>query len=800
MPRTRFLALALLATLASSSGAHDGDTARYILPPGNYGGFPTNADSLDQLPLYDALTPLRGNVTRSDIDQYYLPENFEPVGATHEEQTGRLGLRLVYDEYGIAHVYGDTRADVAFGAGWASARDRRLLLQFGRGPARAALADIPGLDAFSLVVGAQSYEPSSAIEAIVTEEVELIKKTYGKKGREIIADAQAYADGLNAYAAANNVNLPPATVNDVVAATAFIGSIFGAGGGDEARNADLLAKLQGQLGAEQGSRAWEDVMLADDPEAPTTTTRRFPYPPLTGGRVVGSVVIDPGSIESFDPRASTATVSAVAAPPRRRASNWLLVAPERSATGNSVAVMGPQLGYFYPEIVQQIHLNGPGIQAQGAAVPGLAMYILIGRTENYAWSLTSAGHDVRDVYVEPFCEPDGSPPTRASNHYLFRGKCRVFETVDAGRLNGQPISFRTSVHGGVIGSCTVGGVPHALSRKRSTQGRDGLNLAALKDMTEGKAKTPRRFFKVANQFGFTFNWAYVSRTGTAFFSSGLLPRRPRGLDRRLPTLGTGKFEWRGYLPALKHPHDETGPGGLLLNWNNRSAPGFMHGDDEPYGSAQRVELFDGYPAAVTLEQDVSVMNRAATEDVRSPVWPIVSRVLASSGPAPDPRDAHVVAILDEWVTRDAPRLDADLDGAYDDAGPTILDALWGRLARAVMSPVFGSLVADLDAVRGLDGQSGHSYVDKDLRTLLGDPVTGPFHLRYCGSGSLADCRASLWTAVHEAADELAMAFGPDPATWRSTASRTGFAPNLIPDTMRTTNRPTFQQVLELVRP
>ena len=89
-----------------------------------------------------------------------------------------------------------------------------------------------------------------------------------------------------------------------------------------------------------------------------------------------------------------------------------------------------------------------------------------------------------------------------------------------------------------------------LSRKRSTLGRDGLNLAALKDMTEGKAKTPRRFFKVANQFGFTFNWAYVSRTGTAFFSSGLLPRRPRGLDRRLPTLGQrGSSSGTGFLGA-----------------------------------------------------------------------------------------------------------------------------------------------------------------------------------------------------------------------------------------------------------
>ena len=41
-----------------------------------------------------------------------------------------------------------------FGAGWAMARDRGLLIQFGRGPARAAVADIPGLDAFSLVTSA----------------------------------------------------------------------------------------------------------------------------------------------------------------------------------------------------------------------------------------------------------------------------------------------------------------------------------------------------------------------------------------------------------------------------------------------------------------------------------------------------------------------------------------------------------------------------------------------------------------------------------------------------------------------
>jgi acyl-homoserine lactone acylase PvdQ len=811
MRRALAAVVVLLATLAVPPAvlAADGDTARYILPPGNYGGLPPTANSLDQLPLYDGLTPLRGNVTTADIERLFLPENFIPIGQTREEQTGRPGLRLIYDQYGIPHVYGDTREDMAFGAGWVTARDRALLLQLGRGPARVAVADVPNIDAFGLIGDLATFEPSEETEALVTRQVELIKETYGTKGRQVITDAQAYADGINAYWQATGNSSRPATVNDVIAVTAFIGSIFGAGGGGEAANAELLAKLQRQLGARRGLAAWEDVMLADDPEAPTSTDRRFSYGPLTGGKVKGSVPIDPDSIVEVDPVAGPAPApgatarAAGAAPARKRASNWLLVSPERSATRNTLATMGPQLGYYYPEIVQQIHLEAPGIKSQGVAVPGLGMYMLIGRTEDYAWSLTSAGHDVRDVYAEELCEPDGSAPSRASAHYVYRGRCRPFRDVDAGLLNGDPVRYQTSVHGPKVATAAVDGKPYALSQKRSTFGRDGLNLVALKDMTEGKADTPERFYKAAGQFGFTFNWAYASRTDTAFFSSGRLPRRPRGLDRRLVTLGNGNYEWDGYLTRGQHPHDEGGPDELLLNWNNRSAPGFMHGDDEPYGSAQRVELFDKYPRRPTLADNVSIMNRAATEDVRSPVWPVISQVLRG-GPAPSARAQQVVDVLDDWVARDAPRLDADEDSFYDDAGPGILDAVFRPLTEAVMAPVFaGDLLDDLNQVRGLGGQSGHSYVDKDLRTLLDeDDVRGKFNLRYCGNGSLVDCRASLWAVVDEVAGELAaqQAAGTAPAAWRYTADRDGFAPGLLPNTFRATNRPTFQQVIEFQRP
>jgi acyl-homoserine lactone acylase PvdQ len=789
----------LLATPAVAV-AGGSDTSRYILAPGNFGGLPTTDESLDQLPLYDSLTPLRGNVTNADIDRFFLPENFAPVGPVHEEQTGRPGLRLVYDAWGVPHVYGRTRADVAFGAGWTTARDRSLLVQLGRGPARVAVADVPGIDAFSLVTSGQSFVPSPQAEALVTRQRKLLVKTYGDKGRQILADAQAYVDGGNAYAKAHNLNISPSTVNDVIAVTAFIGSIFGAGGGAEASNAELLAKLRGRLGRVRGYDAWDDVMLANDPEAPTTIARRFSYGPLTGGKVRGSVVLDRGSIRAFDPlkgTADSAKVDAAAAPPRRKASNFLVVSPDRSASGNSLAVMGPQLGYFYPEIVQQMDLHGPGIQAQGIAVPGLAMYILIGRTKNYAWSLTSAGHDVRDVYAERLCEPDGSAPTRASTHYMFKGKCRRLKDFNAGLLNGKPLRYNTSVHGSVIGTATVQGRPYALARRRSTFLRDGLNLAALKDMTDGKASTPKRFWRAANQFGFTFNWGWASRKATAYFSSGLLPRRPRGLDRRLPTLGTGRYEWRGFLGQNEHPHAVGGPGGLLLSWNNKAAPGFMHGDDEPFGSIQRVRMFKPFPRRVRLSDNVSSMNRAATEDVRAPVWPVISKVLRT-GRAPSAQAGRVLDLMDDWVRRDAPRLDANDDGLFDAAGPAIMDAVWGRIAKAVMRPVFGNLLDDLYELRPLDGTSGQSYVDKDLRTLLRRRVSGRFNLRYCGGGSLRRCRKSLWKAIDTTANQLAERFGnPDPASWREPGNRTGFAPGLIPNTFRTTNRPTFQQVLEL---
>ena len=210
--------------------------------------------------------------------------------------------------------------------------------------------------------------------------------TYGAKGRQIIADAQAYADGINAYWKAHGINQPPATVNDVIAVTAFIGSIFGAGGGGEATNADLLAKLQqaarpGAAATRRGTTSCSPTTPRRRPRSSSASTTR----PLTGGRVTGSVVdrrrLDQASTRPRPtprptrrrprPRSSASTSGRRARRASRRRTSSSS-SPQRSATGNTLAVMGPQLGYYYPEIVQQMDLHGPGINAQGVggARPG----------------------------------------------------------------------------------------------------------------------------------------------------------------------------------------------------------------------------------------------------------------------------------------------------------------------------------------------------------------------------------------------------------------------------------------------
>ncbi|UTI66588.1 penicillin acylase family protein [Paraconexibacter antarcticus] len=779
-------------------------TARNIIPSGQYGTFPVPAGADEQAKMYDALTPLGANVTDAALQTDFKSALFGTDGQCPctTEAVPRRGLTIVRDRFDVPHITGTTKDDVTWGAGWVLEEDRGLLLAQGRYPARFAALDAPGINAFKLVTGLKTVTVTKQADAIIDREQTAALRGAGAEGRALLHDIDVYIQGINARLRAEKSTQKPFTRVDVYAVNALAGQIFGQGGGDEARRAMLLSGLQKRLGARKGKQVFDDLSERDDRDTPVTIARRFPYEAVPTRAATGNVALDDTRISA----ATTRGLRVAAARSERHSSNFLMVSAKRSLTGHPLFVAGPQIGYYYPGLTLEMDLHGPGIDARGAAIPGGPGNILIGRGADFAWSLTSAGSDTNDVFAETLC---GGSSTR----YRYRGRCRTMGRVDAGTIVGQgKVAFRTTVHGPVLGYAKSHGRKVALSFDRASRGRDVLWELMFSRFSSGRVKDPKSFFAAAATSPFTFNVAYADDRHIATYSAGRLPIRDPRVDPRLPTNGTGPYDWKGFLPAAKHAQALDPADGALVNWNNKPAPGFGPSDSEwGYGSVHRVQLLKAGIARRAKHDLASVtgaMNAAATTDLRAAGTTLdaIDRVLAS-GPAPSPRDQQVLGLLMAWRAAGSSRLDTDLDGKMDAGGaPAVLDALYPRVADAVLSPVLGSQLGALSDIAGLTNstRSGFTggrlaFVDKDLRQLLGDPLRTRYRTRFCGKGVLAACRAALWAAVHAAADEVATAQGTgDPAAWTSdaTAERITFAPGLLPTTIRYTNRPSgIQQVM-----
>ena len=295
------------------------------------------------------------------------------------------------------------------------------------------------------------------------------------------------------------------------------------------------------------------------PKRPTTTSKPFPYDGVPTGPTPGAAVIDRGSIaELLRSRGRRA--------PRRaskcKVSNFLLAGPEHSADGHPLAVMGPQLGYFYPEIVMQADLHGGGIDAQGAVAP-ISPYVFIGRGRDFAWSLTSASSENTQQFLEKLCNARRQP-AHARIHLLhLQRQVHPDEVASTPALlgatrNANPNASSRSwkrVHGPVSGTVTVHGQPYAVAKDRSTRGREPAGELAFSDFDSNRVHNPQQFFKAANELETTFNIPYVDSRHIAYFSAGRLPILAPGTDPSLPTLGTGQYDWRGFLSQEQHPHE-----------------------------------------------------------------------------------------------------------------------------------------------------------------------------------------------------------------------------------------------------
>jgi acyl-homoserine lactone acylase PvdQ len=855
---------------------------RNILPPGTNGLVDPiqlaeweatkarPAHNGDQVAMYSSLTTAAPNIKASQIGDYFKDATFGvPSGDVASTESPEPGVTIEFDtQFGVPHIYGDTRAELMFGIGWATAQERLFFIDVLRHAGEGTLAQFVGGSNVAMDESVWASEPYTQQDL----QAQVNYVAHGPDGQQILSDATNYVAGINAYIAkAKNplftstmmpaeyaaLGMPlgpqPFTLENLVSIATLIGGIFGDGGGDQLSNAILYENLERRFGGERyevpgspqvattrragrdqsGFATFSSFVDPDDPEAPTTVHgKSFPYQtlPMPTKATVRTIALpDPGSVQFVNhvvggalPKAADRSAGAPAAGaigdalgPVANAgpgllafpttmSNALLVSGAHTVSGHPIAVMGPQIGYFSPEILMEEDIHGPGIDADGAAFPGVNMYVDLGHGPDYAWSATSGGQSIVDTFAVKLCDPDGGPPSIDSDYYLLGGQCVQMQTLtdheswqpnlaDSTPAGSITLATQRTAYGIVIARATIHGKPVAYCNLRSTYMHEFDSLLGVERLNEpGEIRDPRDFFNAAYHIEYTFNMFYADARHIAYFNAGLNPVRAPHTDPLFPTWAS--FTWRGYHPSAEltpsslterqtpesaHPHVINQ--GYLTSWNNKQAPGYNDASTgQEYASVYRSQLLDnninhyldGGRRKMTLVDLINAMGNAGTQDLRGvEVLPYALEII---GHPKDPALAPALAELRRWVATGAHRINRQHPGAsgnYDQTNAVrIMDAWWPLLVRAEFQPVLGAaLLNQIESDFPINDEPGHGtggshvgsafivgfygIVQKDLRSALHDHVAGPLNRVFCGNGSLARCRAALESSLRQAIAE-----------------------------------------------
>jgi acyl-homoserine lactone acylase PvdQ len=791
-------------------------------------GFPPN--TRDQEPLYANLVNVAPNLTTGQIGTYYKDASFNtdtsPPGTRVETfPSPHQGTVIVRDSaFGVPHIFGVTRADTEFGSGFASAEDRLfemdVLRHVGRAQLTSFIGPSPSNEAMDCSVASAAGYSETELQSQVDNFASLhtdpitIGGVTTTEGQQIVSDANAYVAGVNEYindaeSNQNGAKLPveygllqiplnPWKATDIVATATLVQAIFATGGGNEVSSALFYESLVQRYGPVQGAAMWSDLRSQNDPGAQVSIPTTFNYehvPTKVNPRSLAMPLAPPTNTFTVASDGSThctvtplAGSSAAAARPsgvtvdlsplltaiqhraNPAASNELVVDAAHSATGHPIAVFGPQTSYYVPQLLHEVDLHGPGLQARGVSFAGTEVFVELGRGVDYAWSATSAGSDIVDQRLEKLCNVDGSPATTSSTAYVFNGACTpMFERTDTQTAKSGPgaicppppnnpcppvtytIQVERTVHGPVIGRTTAVDpatgktIPVAVSSQRSTWGDElGSAPAFLEFNDPDIIHNARDFQRAAGKETGTFNWAYVDSKNVAFYSAGKLPIRNPHVNPNLPVWGTGQWEWQGFVPgnlsaADVHPRANTMPstpgvrngrfaGGFFTNWNNKQAPGFSASDSQfSYGPVYRVQSLSDRVRAIISQRRatpadiINAMEDAGTVDLDGAQ--LVNQMAAVlSGAALTSQQQAVLTTLQTWATDSswgsgvpgAHRRDRSGTGGYEQGNAVaIMDDLYPRLTHAVFdawltASQYGQL-AGINPINDVPRAQGSAY-------------------------------------------------------------------------------------------
>src|SRR3954469_23848516 len=268
-----------------------------------------------QQPLYVDIMPRASSLTAADLDVFYKPTDFGSMpGGVGTTESPRPGVTIYRDaKFGMAHIYGDTRADVMFGAGYATAEERLFMMDALRHAAKGTLAELTGPDGAGM--DREQLTDQDFTDDELRKQFDDLPKRLGAEGERGHADVLAYIDGINARIdevnsdptklpaeyAALNIRPQKWDVSDTAAMAVLLVTQFTVSNGGEERNSQIQLEFKKRFG-KKWRKPYTDFRTAEDPEALTVSLRRHNSDRPGKVRKGRNLVPDLGSIKKFNPQ------------------------------------------------------------------------------------------------------------------------------------------------------------------------------------------------------------------------------------------------------------------------------------------------------------------------------------------------------------------------------------------------------------------------------------------------------------------------------------------------------------------
>ncbi len=644
--------------------------------------------------------------------------------STAPDYSGKVHLQglkgkttVVYDAYGVPHIYANNAGDAYFAFGYVQAQDRLFQMVMIRRLMQGRLAEILGKS----FVKTDEYMRVLSLNKIAARST---RRFMQEADQPVKDEVEAYVHGINSFIKKGSLPIEftllgfkpeKFTVQDVFGIMNYVALTFTAALSED----PLMYRIYQRYG---------DAYLKDFGIDSATISHM--------GNAQKSVRL----AALFQNVRSLQKIIPI--PIWEGSNNWV-VSGKRSKSGKVLLANDTHIKYSQPAVWYEAYIQYPGFNLYGYYLAGVP-FALVGHNDRYGWGLTIFPFDNMDLYAETQ-NPDNPNQYKHDSTWLnYKVDHEIIKVKGGAQV---PFDIRYTIHGPVLNPVfsPITEKPEVpVSLWWAPMHMKTTSMEALYQMNN--ATDLQSFQKGVSLIDIVgLNVVYGDVNGNiAWWAAGKIPIHPAGVNPHLILNGaSGKADILGFYPFSKNPHSINPPDGILNTSNNAPPPVdgivypgyYYHG----YRAARVRKLLLSQPKWTIKEMEKIQLDVHSDRDLR-----LVKLILNNMGGYHG--DPKIVNTLQNW------------DGNYDTASTGAV--IYTQLLYFVLRDAMQDELGEKDFKKMLASYTLKSSIERlltDKNSVWWDNI----HTK------AVETRSDIFKkAFEETTVALRHNMGPDMSTWK----------------------------------